>query len=375
VLEVADILRVHADELRPSLTAAQHRAVRDLMACRTAARGGQVWACDQCGTRQYSYHSCRNRHCPKCHGEQTARWLEQQRARLLPGDYWLLTFTLPGELRPLARAQPKVVYGLLMSCAFAALQKLALDPRYVGASLGALAVLHTWTRSLLYHPHVHLVVPSGGLSADGLRWVPPQNPAYLVPVRALSVLFRAKLRDGLHQAGLLGSAPSSVWDKTKPWVVHCQAAGRGEKVVEYLARYVFRVAISNSRLEAFEHGQVTFRYRDNRTHQMQHLTLPAVAFLERFLLHVLPERFVKVRHYGFLAPAAKEKLARVRALLPAPTPAPEEASAPASDAGSDPTSASSAPRRCPHCGIGHLVLVEELPRNRAPPTQRRASPP
>jgi hypothetical protein len=367
VIEVADILRAHAQQLHPSLSAAQQRVVRDLMACRTAALGGQVWACDRCGTRQYSYHSCRNRHCPKCHGQQTARWLEKQRSRLLPCDYWLLTFTLPGALRPLARAQPRIVYGLLMSCAFAALAKLAHDPRYVGAQLGALAVLHTWTRSLLYHPHIHLVVPSGGLSADGARWCPPQNPAYLVPVRALSVLLRAKLRAALRQAGLLGSVPSSVWAKTKPWVVHCQHAGRGDKVIEYLARYVFRVAIANSRIESFEQGEVTFRYRDNRTHQMQHGTLPAAQFLDRFLRHVLPDHFVKVRHYGFLAPAAKEKLARVHALLPAPTTAPEEASVSASDASSGPASTPSEPRRCPQCGLGHLVLVEELPRNRAPP--------
>jgi hypothetical protein len=289
---------------------------------------------------------------------------------------------LPGPPRPLARAQPQIVYGLLMSCAFAALQKLARDPRYVGGRLGALAVLHTWTRAMLYHPHVHLLVPSGGLSADlsaparslaggcgaqagGPRWLAPQNPAYLVPVRALSVIFRAKLRDALHQAGLLGQTPASVWAKNQPWVVHCQAAGRGEKVIAYLARYVFRIAMAHSRIERFERGEVTFRYRDNRSQQMQHVTLPAEKFLERFLLHGLPPRFVKVRHYGFLASGAKENLARVKALLPPPPSAPE--SEPASANGGAETAGDGGPLRCPQCGVGHLVLVETLPRSRAPP--------
>jgi hypothetical protein len=361
VIEVADILRAHAAGLRPSLSAAQQRVVRDLVTCRTAALGGQVWECDRCGTRRYSYHSCRNRHCPKCHGEQTARWLESQRARLLPCGYWLLTFTLPGELRPLARAHPERVYGLLLRCAYAALAKLARDPKYLGAAIGALAVLHTWTRAMLYHPHVHLLVPSGGLSNDGQRWLAPHNPAYLVPVRALSVIFRAKLRDALHKADLLRQTPAAVWKQDKPWVVHCQYAGSGEKVIEYLARYVFRIAIANSRIERFEHGEVTFHYRDNRSQQMQAVTLRAEQFIERFLLHVLPPGFTKVRHYGFLASAAKEKLARVKALLPAPPPA----AAPGSEPGK--ATCPIEPPRCPQCGIGHLVLVETLPRSRAPP--------
>jgi hypothetical protein len=293
-----------------------------------------------------------------------------------------LTFTLPGQLRPLARAQPQIMYGLLMSCAFAALQKLARDPRYVGGRLGALAVLHTWTRAMLYHPHVHLLVPSGGLSADlsaparslaggcgaqagGQRWLAPQNPAYLAPVQALSVIFRAKLRDGLHQAGLLGQTPASVWAKNQPWVVHCQAAGRGEKVIAYLARYVFRIAMAHSRIERFERGEVTFRYRDNRSQQMQRVTLPAQKFLDRFLLHVLPEGFVKVRHYGWLASAAKKKLARVNALLRAPPPAAE--TEPAADPANEQARASHASARCPQCGVGQMVLVETLPRSRGPP--------
>jgi rhodanese-related sulfurtransferase len=361
VIEVAEILRAHASRCRSWWSDAQQRVVRNLVRCRTAALGGQVWQCDRCGQRRYSYHSCRDRHCPKCHGEQTARWLQKQRARLLPCDYYLLTFTLPGELRPLARAHSQMLYGLLMSSAFAALAKLARDPRYVGGQIGALAVLHTWTRAMLYHPHVHLLVPAGGLHRDGQQWVAAKNPAYLVPVRALSLIYRAKLRDRLHKAGWLGRVPAAVWSKTKPWVVHCQHAGRGQKVIEYLARYVFRIAIANSRIESFENGTVVFRYRDNRSQQIQRVTLPAEQFIERFLLHVLPRGFTKVRHYGFLASAAKQKLAAIQAVL----------SVPSSDASpeSEPGEAISPaePPRCPHCRIGHLVLIETLPRSRAPP--------
>jgi hypothetical protein len=361
VIEVADILRALAAACRASWSAPQQRVVHDLTQCRTAALGGQVWECDRCGTRRYSYHSCRNRHCPKCHGEQTSRWLEKQRARLLPCDYYLLTFTLPGELRPLARAHSQMLYGLLMSTAFAALAKLARDPRYVGGQLGALAVLHTWTRAMLYHPHVHLLVPAGGLHRDGQQWVAAKNPAYLVPVRALSLIYRAKLRDRLHKAGWLGRVPAAVWSKTKPWVVHCQHAGRGEKVIEYLARYVFRIAIANSRIESFENGTVTFRYRDNRSQQIQRVTLRAEQFIERFLLHVLPRRFTKVRHYGFLASAAKRKLAQIQLLLSAPS------VEPLGDCDHGAATPPIEPPRCPLCRIGHLVLIETLPRSRAPP--------
>jgi hypothetical protein len=213
-------------------------ALQDIQGCRTAYFGGHLKQCTHCGHKVYAYHSCRNRHCPKCHGDQTERWLDKQRARLLPCSYYLLTFTLPGELRPLAFAHQKRVYGLLMRSAAAALQKLASDPRYLGARLGCLAVLHTWTRAMLYHPHVHMLVTAGGLSADGTRWIKPKNPAFLVPVQALSIIFRAKLCAALKKAGLLRQVPPKVWKKN--WVVHCQPAGRGQKVLDYLGRYVLR---------------------------------------------------------------------------------------------------------------------------------------
>jgi hypothetical protein len=362
MLELADIVRgagevyqrLHAATLLPS----QRHALRDIVACRTAALGGHVRACDHCGTRQYSYHSCRNRHCPKCHGQQTRRWLDRQRARLLPCAYFLLTFTLPAELRALARAHQKLVYGLLMTAAAGALLKLTADVRYLGARPGVLAVLHTWTRALLYHPHVHMLVTAGGLRGSDRRWVSSKRAAFLVPGRVLSRLFRAKVRAGLRKAGLLDQVPLAVW--RHEWVVHVQHAGTGEKVLEYLARYVFRIALVNSRLERFEDGQVTFRYRDGRTGTTQRCTLDAVAFLSRFLHHVLPQGFAKVRHYGLFSPSRHELLAQAREHLLAAADDP----APPVRAPIDPAPVlvvEVAPQlRCPACGIGALHLVEIL---------------
>jgi len=365
MLEVAEIIRHHGAAYRArvgaSLSPSQRRALRDLAGCRTPACGGHVHLCAQCGRTVYTYHSCRNRHCPKCHREQTARWLATQRAHLLPCDYYLLTFTLPSDLRALARDHARTVYGLLMRCAAAALQTLAGDPRYVGGRLGCLAVLHTWTRALLYHPHVHLLVTAGGLSADGTQWLAPRHSTYLVPVQALSVLFRAKLCAGLKTAGLLADIPLGVWDKC--WVVHCQPAGRGDQVLEYLGRYVFRIAISNSRLEQVADGQVTFRYRDNRTHEIRRVTLSGVEFLQRLFQHVLPRGCTKVRYYGLWSPTCRGHLEHVRALL---TPSP--ASAPAAPTGPPPLGALAAPprlTRCPHCQQGTLVVVGILTPHRS----------
>lgn len=336
--------------------------MEDLLRCRTPAFGGQLWQCDQCGLVLYSYHSCKHRSCPKCHGQQTQAWLEQARQRLLPCGYYLLTFTLPEPCRALALSHPKPIYNLLMSSAAAALQKLAWDPDYVGAQLGILAVLHTWTRALLYHPHVHLLVSAGGLSKDGQSWVPPQNPAFLVPGFALSKIFRGKFRAGLKKPGLLQEVPAQVWNQN--WVAHCQHAGSGGKALEYLARSVFRTAIANSRLERFENGQVTFRYRDNRTQELKHATVSADEFMRRFLLHVLPKGFVKVRVYGFWSPRCAEKLQQVRSLLGSTTPAAPDCSAPT---GAD-SSVLPASRPCPYCHSGHLQLIQPLlpQRTRAP---------
>ncbi len=376
MLEVADIFReagpayrqVHATRLPPG----QLKAMRDIEQCRTAALGGHLEVCDRCKAQRYSYHSyhsCRNRHCPKCHGEQTRRWLDTQRSRLLPVPYYLVTFTLPADLRPLARAQPKVVYAILMTAAAAALSTLAVDPQFLGGQPGMMAVLHTWTRAMLFHPHAHFLVTAAGLSPDRQRWLSPHNPRFLVPAFALSVIFRAKVRDALAKKGLLGAAPATAWARDKKWVVHLRHAGTGEKVLDYLARYVFRIAITNSRIERFANGEVCFRYRDNRSGEVKHCTLSAPDFLERFLQHVLPPGFTKVRYYGVFSSSRKADLERIKALLTAEDTHTE--ALPATKAAPQlPASAPDATpphERCPVCGLGRMRFVETIPPHREPP--------
>jgi hypothetical protein len=367
MLEVADIFRLHGGAYRERfgsrLLPSHKQAMADIQACRTAYFGGHIDRCDHCGREVYVYHSCCNRHCPKCHREQTERWLEKQKARLLPCSYYLLTFTLPQELRALALANQKKIYGLLMRCAAAALKKLARDPRDLGASLGCLAVLHTWTRTMLYHPHVHLLVTAGGLSADATEWIKPRHSAFLVPVEALMTIFRAKICAALKKAHLLTDVPSSLWKKK--WVVHCQPAGHGEKVLQYLARYVFRIAITNSRLEKIENGQVTFRYRDSRSQEVRHVTLAGTEFIRRFLLHVLPRGCAKVRHYGILSNSCRRSLEKARGLLPSSSSNTISDSAPIRS--SDPPASFQKNSVCPYCKVGHLIQIDFLPRYRREP--------
>lgn len=360
MLEVAEIFRLHGADFR-----AQHRlgpwqlkAMADIEHCRTAYFGGHLEQCDRCAHQHYSYHSCRNRHCPKCHGEQTDAWLEKHRSCLLPGGHFLLTFTLPASLRPLARSHPRQIYGLLMSRAVAALQKLARDPQWVGATMPALAVLHTWSRAMLFHPHVHLLVPAGGLSAQG-TWVEAKHPNFLVPGYALSAIFRAKFRTALKKLGLFD--PHCLAWKQK-WNVHCRHAGCGQKVLEYLGRYVLRIAITNSRLEALQNGHVTFRFRDNKTQQLRRLTLPGQQFIERFLQHILPKGFVKVRTYGLWSAAQRPLLTRIQQLLAGNS---SEQPAEPVNQNSDSTPTHTL---CPQCKLGHMIWIQDiLPQRRRPP--------
>jgi hypothetical protein len=368
VIEVADIFReagsVYRKNYASRMLPSHMRAMRDIEDCRTAVLGGHLWGCDSCGERQYSYHSCRNRHCPKCHGDQTRRWIDSRRLKLLPCPYFLLTFTLPVQLRTLARTQQKLVYGILMSAAAQSILKLTEDSRFLGGRPGLMGVLHTWTRAMLFHPHAHFLVTGGGLAPDRQRWMTTTNPRFLVPGRALSVIFRAKIKHALDNAGLLGEVPVKVW--RKKWVVHCQQAGTGEKVLDYLGRYVFRIAIANSRLERFEDGQVTFRYRENRSGEIRRCTLPNQEFIARFLQHVLPRGFAKVRYYGLYSPACKNLLEKSRQLLGAlqtiETDPEQPILSPTLHAQGNDEDA-----RCPFCGVGRMVMIQKLPRKRGPP--------
>jgi len=377
VLEVADIFRAaggaYREKFGPRMLPSHKKVMADVERCRTAALGGHLRQCDRCGEQRYSYHSCCNRHCPKCGAERGQRWLCEQRDRLLPCPYFLLTFTLPEQLRDLARSHHKQVYGLLMRAAAQSLQKLCADPRYLGARPGMIGVLHTWTRDLRYHPHVHLLVTAGGLTEDGCEWRDTRNSSFLVPCRALSVIFRAKMRDGLAKIGLDVGLPRKLW--RRKWVVHCQHAGKGVQVLDYIGRYLYRVAIANSRLESFEDGRVTFRYRDNRTGETKRCTLDAEQFISRFLQHVLPRRFAKVRSWGLFSTKATDALERARSFLDGPAPAEGLTDQPSSSP--QPSASETADQDdppCPRCETGRLRIVQVLPRG-APPSPSARAPP
>jgi hypothetical protein len=358
MLEVADIFRLHGPEYRLKFRArmlpSHLRAMQDIEQCRTAALGGQVYYCPQCQEQRYSYHSCQNRHCPKCQNQQANQWLEEQKSLLLPVPYFMVTFTLPAELRPLARSNQKTIYNLLFRASSQALLQLAHDPRFVGARLGMVGVLHTWTRQLLYHPHVHYIATGGGLTAAG-RWRSARKD-FLVPVKALSRIFRAKFRDELKKTALFAQVQARVWQKD--WVVHSEPVGSGAQAFQYLAPYIFRVAISNNRLRQLENGHVTFAYKESATDQVKSCTVSAAEFIRRFLQHVLPHRFVKVRYYGLLSPSNRQLLQQARQLLSATSSRPKREAVK--------TTEPLALLSCPHCG-GPLTLLSPLaPKGRAP---------
>ena len=334
-------------ELLPS----HRRAVECILSCRTRALGGQLFRCSPCALDHYVYHSCNHRACPQCGAADATDWIEQRKLKLLPVPYYLITFTVPAGLRAWLRSHQKLGYARLLRESAGALQDVARHEKYLGGELGFLSVLHTWGRQLQFHPHVHVVVPAGGLRADGLRWVRPKSPDFFLPYRVLAARFRNRLRDGLRaeHPEEFRPIPAAVWRQA--WVVHVQPAGGGEGALKYLSAYVYRTALGNHRIVADENGQVTFRYQDSENNQWHKLTLPALEFLRRFLQHILPPGFQRVRYYGWLSAAATAKWERIVALLdwaePAPTPP-----------------ASKAPPVCPHCG-GPLYLVGRLAR--APP--------
>ena len=367
MLDVGAILGRFAD--RDALTAEQRRVVADLSACRTAALGGHLEQCSACGRQEYRSNSCRNRHCPRCQGSRRAAWLEREAGCLLPVEYHHVVFTLPEALAELARQRPRLVYGLLFAAASAAVLELAADPKYLGAQVGLVAMLHTWGQTLSLHPHLHVLATGGGLSCNRRGAVDDEpcwrscRPGFFLPVRALSRLFRGKFLAGLRRA--LAGQPWSEerWPwwaalSASEWVVYSQPPAAGAAVVlKYLARYVHRVAISNRRLVAVTDEAVTFRYKDYRQRGRQRqMTLAAGAFACRGLQHVLPRGLVRIRHYGLLANRGREaKLAACRRLLGA-----------AVVMGVVAVVAEPAPRGCVVCGEGWMVVVQVLPRRGLP---------
>jgi Putative transposase/Transposase zinc-binding domain len=347
-LELADIFRQYGPAYRQKyahrMPASHLRAMRAIEQCRTEALGGQVYRCPQCEQVQYSYHSCRNRHCPKCQNEKAQDWLDQQQALLLPVPYFLLTFTLPAAFNEVARSHQKLFYDLLFKTSAAATQQLAQEPRWLGGQVGMVGVLHTWGRNLAYHPHIHYLVPAGSWKDE--EWVPARHN-FLLPVRALSRLFRSKLRQALRDSDCYARIPAKVWQQE--WVVHCERVGSGLNALKYLAPYIFRVALSNNRLLKLENDRVTFRYCDTETGAEKRCSLGAHEFIHRFLQHVLPKSFVKVRYYGFFASTRRAHLAALRQSLFAATDLNAQHAA-----STDPSSGSAPPpphtRLCPHCG-------------------------
>ena len=382
-LEVADIFRQHAEPYltRHGASPQQRRVIRDIQACRTAVLGGHVQRCDRCGHQATSYNSCRNRHCPKCQGPARARWLDARCGELLPVPYFHVVFTLPGALAPIALQNPVVVYNLLFQSAAATLLEVAANPKRLGARLGFLSVLHTWGQNLMHHPHLHCIVPAGGFSPDGMHWV-SGRAGFFLPVRVLSRVFRGKFIGGLKaafDAGALrfhgrlrpladAATMGQLLDRSvgTEWVVYAKPPfGGPTQVLKYLARYTHRVAISNHRLLALDNGKVTFRWKDyTQGNKPGVMTLEAEEFIRRFLMHVVPRSFVRIRYYGFMANRHRaQQLRRCRQLL-GPDTAPQPENRPATDASTNPRVEPEP--HCPACQRGRMCLVGRLERRLAP---------
>jgi len=396
-LEVADIFRTHGSAWCRAnaghVSLGQLKVMSAIETCRTAALGGHVERCNDCAHVEIAYNSCRNRHCPKCQGAAARQWLEAQRDDLLPVAYYHLVFTLPAPIAPIAFQNKTVVYDLLFRAAAETLIAIAANPKHLGARVGFTAVLHTWGSALTHHPHVHMIVPGGGLSSDGSRWI-ACKPRFFLPVRALSRLFRRLFLEGLaalHQAGRLAffgdlvpladrrplTAALAPLRRTE-WVVYAKRPFAGPAaVLAYLSRYTHRVAISNSRLIASDDHSVTFRWKDYRARgeapgstSIKAMTLPVDEFIRRFLMHVLPNGFHRIRHYGlFASPRRAANIAHLRELLANA----DDASQPFGDAGMGVADAASADladafaiaQICPCCG-GRMSVVETFARGAQP---------
>lgn len=379
-LEVADIFRAYGEAYRQAhqVPVRHLRAMRAVEICRTAELGGHVDACDYCGQLRISYHSCRNRHCPQCQCLDKERWLEARKEDLLPTAYFHPVFTVPEGVKPLALRNQEVVYSILFKAASESLKELTEDPKHLGAEVGFIAVLHTWSQTLMDHPHLHCIVTGGGLSPGGLRWIPCKGEFFL-PVKVLSRLFRGKFLAYLKEAYEKGKLafPGKVAhlkDKSafnvllkelygQEWVVYCKPPFQSAEMgMDYLGRYTHRVAISNDRLVKLEGGKVTFRYRDRKDNdRIRPMILDASEFIRRFLLHILPDGFVKIRHYGILSNRNRNtKLGLCKRLLGVDCR--HEGREKKSESWQDLLTRITGddPRICPTCGKGRMVLKEVL---------------
>jgi hypothetical protein len=346
LVALAEVLRRYWPQYQrqfgSAILSSHRRAVQAILSCRTPALGGQLYRCADCRRDHFVYHSCNHRACPQCGQADAAQWVAQQQRKLLPVPYYLITFTVPEGLRPWLRSHQKQGYALLLRESAATLQDIAAHPKYLGAQLGFLSVLHTWGRQLQFHPHVHCVVPAGGLRADGLRWCRPPSPDFFLPQQRLAARFRTRLKAALPEAERI---PGSVW--RHKWVVDVQPAGSGQSAIKYLAAYVHHTALGSQRILNADQGHVTFKYKDSGDQRWHTLRLSAHEFVRRFLQHVLPKGFQRIRYFGWLAPAAKNRWDRILALLDH-TPPPTVSLVPP-------------PPLCPCC-LKPMTLVALLPR-------------
>jgi hypothetical protein len=381
-LEVADIFRRHGPAWRQAnaghVSLGQLKVMSAIERCRTAALGGHVARCQDCAYTTIAYNSCRNRHCPKCQGAAAKQWLAEREAELLPVPYFHVVFTLPARIAAIAYQNKAVVYDLLFTAAAETVLTIAADPKHLGARIGITAVLHTWGSTMTHHPHVHMIVPGGGISLDGSRWL-SCRPRFFLPVPVFSNLFRGLMLAKLlaaHKAGQLkffgqhahladrkAFAAYLAPLRRRKWYVYSKPPfGGPEAVLAYLSRYTHRVAISNRRLIAFDHNGVTFRYKDYRADgraRYKLMTLATDEFIRRFLIHVLPKGFHRIRHYGLFAKAScADNIARARELLAGPKPQREPADA-------DVTGPNGPPTPCPCCG-GRMIIIETFARGCQP---------
>lgn len=374
-LELADVVRrfiePYKEQFGHLMLPSHHRALQDIAACMTEAMGGGRYQCHNCHEGFWSYHGCRNRSCPKCHGRQIADWLKHRSVEILPCNYFHVIATVPSELRSLFLRHQKTLYGLLMKITANAVRDLTAEKRYIGGEVGILAVLHTWTGQLHHHPHVHMMVTGGGVTDDGTFWHNAPNK-YLVPVRKLSPMIARRFALTLQNRhpDLFKQIPASVWKQ--PWCSYCKPYGAGkDAVLQYLARYVFRIAITNGRLISMDESHVTFRYKDHKTGRWNTERLEGVQFLRRFLFHVLPKGFHKVRYYGLWHPCKKERQAQARLLLELAT-GPLEGNKVllVGDLAEEALEQSSLQSgnhqvKCPKCGGTNILLLDEIHRGKA----------
>jgi hypothetical protein len=386
MLELADIFRQYGPAYRAKygdrMLPSHIKAMEDIESCRTQVMGGHVYACDACDQMIYTYHSCGNRHCPKCGSDRANNWRDKQLQKLLPIKYFLVTCTLPHSLNDIARSHQKLIYRLLFQTSAEALQTLALNPEWLGAEIGMVGALHTWDRSMAYHLHVHYLVPAGGIDPKTGEWK-AAHPKFLVPGSALSTVFRAKFRDALNAEApqIFAHVPSETWSKN--WVVHCKPVGNGKTALKYLTPYIYRVALSNRRLVSMQNGEVIFRYKPHKK-SWTTIKLDAMSFISRFLQHVLPKGFQKLRYFGFLHPSAKKRFNNLKEQFQENTSQPNEPETEKSPEKPQTAGNRHTPQEpgvCPHCGqplryIGkmprcHPIEVPNRKNQRGPPCKQQ----